>query len=149
MAMLSKPYPTSQYAATYRMPQAREHHGFFASPTESEFSEHFDSSPLSVKAWDELRVADWLKSINCSQYIEIFTSNNINGANLMELDRTTLRELGVKRVGDQIRIATQAKAFRKIEYKHLSKVSKNRVCTHNYHLSACKPNITDSKNRNR
>jgi mitogen-activated protein kinase kinase kinase len=127
MAMLSKPYPTSQYAATYRMPQTREHHGFFASPTESEFSEHFDVAPTSVKAWDEHRVAEWLKSINCAQYIEIFITNNISGENLMELDRTTLRELGVKRVGDQIRIATQAKAFRNTEYGYKSKASKNRV----------------------
>jgi mitogen-activated protein kinase kinase kinase len=129
MAMLSKPYPTSQYAATYRMPQAREHHGFFASPTESEFSEHFDITPASVKAWDESRVADWLRSINCGQYVEIFTTNNINGSNLMELDRSTLKELGVKRVGDQIRIATQAKTFRSLEYKHLVKARKNRVRT--------------------
>jgi mitogen-activated protein kinase kinase kinase len=130
MAMLSKPYPTSQYAATYRMPQNREqHHGFFASPTESEFSDHFDRTPSSVKTWDESRVAEWLKTINCGQYIDIFTTNNVNGVVLMEMDRTTLRELGVRRVGDQIRIATQAKAFRNTEYKHASKSAKNRVCT--------------------
>jgi mitogen-activated protein kinase kinase kinase len=132
MALLSKaPFPTSQYAASYRVPTSSsrgEHHGFFASPTESEFSEHYDSSPTSVKNWDEQRVADWLRSINCPQYIEIFTKNNITGQNLMELDRNALRELGVRKVGDQIRIANQTKAFRKTEYKHGSVISRNRVC---------------------
>jgi mitogen-activated protein kinase kinase kinase len=129
MAMLSKaPFPTSQYAATYRVPSTREHHGFFASPTESEFSEHFDSgAPSSVKNWDEDRVAEWLRSINCSQYIDIFVKNNINGKNLMELDRPALRELGVKKVGGQIRIANQTKQFRSTEYKRGSIVTRNRV----------------------
>lgn len=128
MALLSakSPYPTSQYAATYRVPSAREHHGFFASPTESEFSEHFES-PTSVKNWDEDRVADWLRSINCAQYVTLFTENNITGTVLMELDRNTLRELGIKKVGDQIRISSQAKRFRDLESRKTSKAIKNRV----------------------
>jgi mitogen-activated protein kinase kinase kinase len=127
MALLSKtPYPTSQYAAAYRMAAPREHHGFFASPTESEFADHLDSS-ASVRGWDEERVAEWLRSINCSQYIELFTANNINGSNLMELDRTSLREMGVHKVGDQIRIATQAKAFRTQVYKRASMAVRNMV----------------------
>jgi hypothetical protein len=132
MVTMAKPYLTSQYAATYRVPASRDHHGFFASPTESEFSEHFDkmSSPTSlsssVKSWDEGRVADWLRTINCGQYTDIFTTNNINGLVLMELDRKTLKELGVKRVGDQIRIATEAKAFRYTEYKIKAKSKQNR-----------------------
>ena len=132
MALLSAkaPFPTSQYAATYRVPASSargEHHGFFASPTESEFSEHFETAPLSVKDWDEKRVAEWLRSINCGQYIDIFTMNNINGQNLMELDRDALRELGVRKVGDQIRIANQTKSLRNSEFKRVSVATKNRV----------------------
>jgi mitogen-activated protein kinase kinase kinase len=60
----------------------------FASPTESEFSEIYDApdavryvptpSLLHVlladvrRHWDEDKVADWLKRINCSQYVELF-----------------------------------------------------------------------------
>lgn len=61
----------------------------FASPTESEFSELYDApdavryalnvlSPLEVHStnmyrhWDEDRVGDWLKRINCAQYVELF-----------------------------------------------------------------------------
>lgn len=128
MALLSakSQYPTSQYAAPYRVSSAREHHGFFASPTESEFSEHFES-PSSVKTWDEDRVADWLRSINCAQYVALFAENNVTGTVLMELDRNTLRDLGIKKVGDQIRISSQAKRFRDAEVKKTSKAVKNRV----------------------
>jgi mitogen-activated protein kinase kinase kinase len=133
MSLLSSksPYPTSQYAAaSYRVPATatrEQHHGFFASPTESEFSEHFES-PSSVNNWDEDRVAEWLRSINCAQYVALFAENNITGTVLMELDRNTLRELGIKKVGDQIRISSQAKKFRDMEFRKASKAVKNRVC---------------------
>jgi len=92
--------------------------------------------------WDEIRVGDWLKSINCAQYIELFqstsgsykiygppltmTGNNINGENLMELDHATLKELGVRKVGDRVRINSQAKAFRSLYAKRASKRTVNR-----------------------
>lgn len=45
----------------------------------------------------------------------------------MDLDRSDLREIGVTKVGDQIRIASQAKNFRTKEYKRVSKILSNRV----------------------
>lgn len=46
----------------------------------------------------------------------------------MELDRAYLKEMGVAKLGDQIRIAAQAKNFRTREYKKPSKRVSNRVC---------------------
>jgi hypothetical protein len=46
----------------------------------------------------------------------------------MELDRAYLKEMGVAKLGDQIRIAAQAKNFRTREYKRVSKRVSNRVC---------------------
>lgn len=43
----------------------------FASPTESEFSEHYDAHE-SVRSWDEKQVGDWLRTIGCSAYAQIF-----------------------------------------------------------------------------
>lgn len=89
MAMLAQkpPYPTpslgggssqasSQYNAGmsgYRnhTSSARADHAFFASPTESEFSEAYDA-PDAVRHWDEKKVGDWLKRINCAQYVDMF-----------------------------------------------------------------------------
>ncbi|KAF2428754.1 Pkinase-domain-containing protein [Tothia fuscella] len=126
MALLSARtpgYPSN--VANYRVQPSTQHHGFFASPTESEFSEHYDT-PNSIRNWDEERVAEWLRSINCSQYVSLFIDNNITGANLMDLDRSDLREIGVTKVGDQIRIASQAKNFRTKEFRRVSKIISNR-----------------------
>ena len=97
----------------------------FASPTESEFSEIYDA-PDSVRHWDEDKVGDWLKRINCSQYIELFKVNHINGENLMEMDQTHLKEMGIKKVGDRVRIGSQAKQLRNKEYKKATRRASNR-----------------------
>ena len=44
----------------------------------------------------------------------------------MELDHTTLKELGVNKVGDRVRINSQAKAFRNTYAKRASKRTVNR-----------------------
>ncbi|KAL1305217.1 hypothetical protein AAFC00_002135 [Neodothiora populina] len=97
----------------------------YASPTESEFS---DSSRMSesVRSWDENRVAEWLISINCSQYVATFRENNITGENLMDMDHATLKEMGVNKVGDRVRIGAQVKQFRNSMYRGTSKRSVNR-----------------------
>jgi mitogen-activated protein kinase kinase kinase len=141
MLAAKSPYPTpslgggpsqatSQYNATmnnYRShtSAARADQTMFESPTESEFSEIYDA-PDAVRNWDEDRVVDWLKSINCSQYIELFRKNNINGENLMEMDQTHLRDMGIKKVGDRVRIGSQAKQLRNKEFKKGSRRISNR-----------------------
>nr|ALS54094.1 hypothetical protein [Curvularia lunata] len=143
MAMLASksPYPapsvsggasqsSSQYNASlnsYR-PHAsstRADQSMFASPTESEFSEIYDA-PDAIKHWDEDKVGDWLKRINCAQYVELFKLNHINGENLMEMDQTHLKDMGIKKVGDRVRIGTQAKQLRNKEYKKASRRTSNR-----------------------
>jgi mitogen-activated protein kinase kinase kinase len=107
MAMLASksPYPTpslggasssqssAQYnsSSTYRShaPAARTEQAFFASPTESEFSELYDAPDAvkyynlaafpptqtdSSRHWDEDKVGEWLKRINCPQYVDLFKS---------------------------------------------------------------------------
>jgi mitogen-activated protein kinase kinase kinase len=51
MALLSARAPGStsySNVANYRVQPSTQHHGFFASPTESEFSEHYDT-PNSIR----------------------------------------------------------------------------------------------------
>jgi mitogen-activated protein kinase kinase kinase len=160
MAMLAQkpPYPTpalgggsssqasSQYNAGmsgYRnhTSSARADHAFFASPTESEFSEAYDA-PDAVRHWDEKKVGDWLKRINCAHYVDLFKrmpylslftiqltflENHINGENLMEMDQIHLKDMGIKKVGDRVRIGSQAKQLRNKEFKKASKRVSNRV----------------------
>ncbi|QIW97769.1 hypothetical protein AMS68_003287 [Peltaster fructicola] len=102
-------------------------HNMFTSPTESEFSESYRETPdTSAQEWDEARVSDWLKDINCAQYIELFRRNNITGENLMDMDQNMLKEIGVKKIGDRVRLGTQVKVLRSNIYKRGSKRSHNR-----------------------
>ncbi|KAF2460247.1 Ste11-type MAPKK kinase [Lineolata rhizophorae] len=116
---------SSSYRDRVQATRVPANEGHFASPTESEFSETFDS-PDSVKNWDEERVGEWLRSIKCAQYAELFKVNNINGENLMEMDHQQLKEMGIKKIGDRVRIGTQAKLFRNREYNRNSKRKSNR-----------------------
>jgi mitogen-activated protein kinase kinase kinase len=52
--------------------------------------------------------------------------NNITGENLMEMDQATLKEMGVNKVGDRVRIGAQAKQFRNNIYRRTSKRTVNR-----------------------
>jgi hypothetical protein len=68
------------------------------------------------------------------------TANNITGENLMDMDPATLKEMGVNKIGDRVRIGSQAKLFRTSVYKKTSKRNMNRVCrryTTNIHLVSC------------
>lgn len=133
------PYPTPAYSSNmpsthYRVPTSaalggsHAAAGVFTSPTESEFSESYkDSARDTVQDWDEARVGEWLRSINCGQYVELFRRNNINGENLMDIDQPTLKEMGIKKIGDRVRIGAQAKVFRNNVYKRTSKRNINRV----------------------
>ena len=96
----------------------------FASPTESDFSES-STAPDSVRNWDEKRVGEWLRSINCHQYEALFKANNFNGDNLLECDQTVMKEMGIKKVGDRIRIFVAIKQLRTKSLNNRKK--RNRV----------------------
>ena len=122
------PYPAPSHSSHYRISNVANlnGHGVFTSPTESEFSEPYRDARDSVIDWDEAQVGEWLRSINCGQYVDIFRRNNINGENLMDVDQAVLREMGIKKIGDRVRIGAQAKVFRNSVYKRTSKRSMNR-----------------------
>lgn len=86
--------------------------GLFASPTESEFSHVYSNAPETVKSWDEDRVIDWLRSIRCSQYESLFRANNFTGESLLECDQKILAEMGIKKIGDRVRINVAIKQLR-------------------------------------
>ena len=68
--------------------------------------------PDNIQSWDEGNVSDWLKSIKCGTYTAQFTANNINGEALLECNQTILKEMGITKVGDRIRIDVAIKGLR-------------------------------------
>ncbi|CAG8973787.1 hypothetical protein HYALB_00006332 [Hymenoscyphus albidus] len=91
----------------------------FASPTESEFSDM--DGPESAKNWDEEKVCDWLKSINCGDYEQLFRKNNITGDNLLEMDKAVLQEMGIEKIGDRVRLFLGIKKLRTKAYANQKK----------------------------
>lgn len=91
----------------------------FASPTESEFSDA--EGPESAKNWDEERVCDWLRGINCGEYEKLFRKNNINGENLLEMDKAVLQEMGIDKIGDRVRLFLGIKKLRTKAYANQKK----------------------------
>lgn len=93
---------------------------FAASPTESEFSDSIDN-PDAVRNWDEERVCDWLHTINSGHYEKLFKKNNINGENLLEIDKGVLQEMGIDKIGDRVRLFVAIKKLRTKAYANQKK----------------------------
>ncbi|KAF3482415.1 MAP kinase kinase kinase Ste11/SteC [Arthroderma uncinatum] len=83
----------------------------FTSPTESEFSEGADQLD-PIRSWDEKKVGEWLHSIRCGQYEPVFKANHFTGDNLLDCDQKILQEMGIKKVGDRVRIYVAVKQLR-------------------------------------
>lgn len=107
----------------------------YASPTESEFDDL--DGPDAVKNWDEDRVCEYLRSVKCGEYEKIFRKNNINGENLLEIDKEVLKEMGIEKVGDRVRLFLSIKKLRTKTYANQRR--RNRVwrpCRHSPHRNA-------------
>ncbi|OAP56645.1 hypothetical protein AYL99_08757 [Fonsecaea erecta] len=85
--------------------------GLFTSPTDSEFSDVYDGLD-SIRVWDEKKVGEWLHSIRCGQYEPLFKANNFTGESLLECDQKILSEMGIKKIGDRVRINVAIKQLR-------------------------------------
>lgn len=91
----------------------------FASPTESEFSDI--DGPDAVKNWSEDQVCEYLRSVKCGEYEKLFRRNNINGENLLEMDKDVLKEMGIDKVGDRVRLFLGIKKLRTKAYANQKK----------------------------
>jgi mitogen-activated protein kinase kinase kinase len=84
------------------------------SPTDSGFSDMEDTE--STKSWDEEKVCEWLNNVNCGEYEPLFRKNNINGQNLLEMDKVVLQEMGITKIGDRVRLYLNIKKLRTRSY---------------------------------
>ncbi|TQN67321.1 Protein kinase byr2 [Colletotrichum shisoi] len=102
-----------------RAPSVPNQTAAYASPTESEFSE--SDGPDAVKNWDEDKVCEYLRSAKCGEYEKLFRKNHINGENLLELDKDVLKEMGIDKVGDRVRLFLGIKKLRTKAYANQKK----------------------------
>ncbi|KAH8909689.1 Pkinase-domain-containing protein [Coniochaeta sp. PMI_546] len=118
-ARLMASTPQTSYPPSRRAPAVPMAAQSFASPTESEFSD--DDGPDSVKNWDEDQVCDYLRSVKCGDYERLFRKNHINGENLLEMDKEVLKEMGIDKVGDRVRLFLSIKKLRTKAYANQKK----------------------------
>ncbi|KAI8903638.1 hypothetical protein EDD86DRAFT_230987, partial [Gorgonomyces haynaldii] len=69
---------------------------------------------MNPALWDNPRVIQWMIENQFHQWIDHFMEHQITGDVLMELNYNTLKDIGVKTVGDRARILQQIK---KIQYQ--------------------------------
>ncbi|KHO00773.1 MAP kinase kinase kinase Ste11 [Metarhizium album ARSEF 1941] len=104
----------SVLSTSRRLPPMSSSTQSYASPTESDPSEADDAD--SVRRWDEDRVCEYLRSVSCEDYEKIFRKNHINGENLLEMDKEVLKEMGIDKVGDRVRLFLCIKKLRTKTY---------------------------------
>lgn len=118
--------------------------GLFTSPTNSEFSDAFDGLE-SIRAWDEKRVGEWLHTIRCGQYESLFRLNNFTGESLLECDQKILSEMGIKKIGDRVRLNVAIKQLR--NKASLMRTKRNRdslAMLDDFPAAAATPSSSDS-----
>jgi len=109
----------------------------YASPTDSEFSD--SDGPDSVKNWDEERVCEYLRSVKCGEYEKLFRKNHINGENLLEMDKEVLKEMGIDKVGDRVRLFLGIKKLRTKAYANQKKRNRDSFAALDTHISVVPP----------
>lgn len=83
------------------------------SPSVSNSNTRSRSSFLDqVKTWDTEQVSRWLTDSNVGQYADLFQSQDILGNVLLDVDQTALKEMGVRSVGDRVKIIVAIKNLR-------------------------------------
>lgn len=110
---------SSNMAPPRRAPTLPTPSANLASPTQSEFSD--GDSPDAVKNWGVDQVCDYLRTVKCGEYEKIFRKNHINGENLLEMDKEVLKEMGIEKVGDRVRLFLGIKKLRTRAYANQKK----------------------------
>uniref|UniRef100_A0A8K9WVU3 Neurabin-1 n=1 Tax=Oncorhynchus mykiss TaxID=8022 RepID=A0A8K9WVU3_ONCMY len=77
---------------------------------------------ISVTEWTSQQVSRWLMGLNLEQYIPEFTVNNVDGDQLLQLDSTELKTLGVASSQDRALIKKKVKDLKVL----MEKARRNR-----------------------
>lgn len=60
--------------------------------------------PRNVRNWTDTEVGDWLDSLQLGEYKLHFIQHDVQGPELLRLQRRDLKDLGIKKVGHLKRI---------------------------------------------
>lgn len=66
-----------------------------------------------VKSWGNPEIADFLSLYRCDQYTPLFHRNDIDGKVLLDLDMSSLKEIGITKIGDRVKLLSGVRELRK------------------------------------
>lgn len=66
-----------------------------------------------VRLWGDAEIASFLSMYNCDQYIDLFNRNDIDGKVLLDLDMSSLKEIGISKIGDRVKLLGGVRDLRK------------------------------------
>jgi mitogen-activated protein kinase kinase kinase len=70
------------------------------------FSQH-------LKGWGHAEVAQWLAIYKCGHHAPLFQRNDIDGNVLLDVDMASLKEMGIAKVGERVKLLSGIKDLRK------------------------------------
>lgn len=79
---------------------------FLKAPSGQTFGAH-------VRLWGDAEIASFLSMYKCDQYIELFNRNDIDGKVLLDLDMSSLKEIGISKIGDRVKLLGGVRDLRK------------------------------------
>lgn len=71
------------------------------------------TTPHDISAWDHQHIAAFLTQYKCAHHAPAFKDNDINGTVILDLGQDELRELGVVKVGERVRLLSGIKELRR------------------------------------
>lgn len=87
-----------------------------SSPTDSEFS--IADTYAAAKDWTEDAVCAFLDSIGFGHLQDTFRDNHITGEQFLDLDKDVMRDFGIPKLGDRIRLYVVIKRLRNKVVNH-------------------------------
>lgn len=87
-------------------------------PTPTGFELSDKDTLQTIETWDEEKVAYFIRQIGCQKYEPLFKANHINGENLLQMDKDALKEVGVAKIGDRVRLSLSIKRLRSTAYEN-------------------------------
>lgn len=66
-----------------------------------------------VKSWGDGEIAAFLSLYRCDQYTPLFHRNDIDGKVLLDLDMSSLKEIGIAKIGDRVKLLSGVRELRK------------------------------------
>ncbi|CAH7683566.1 sterile alpha motif/pointed domain-containing protein, partial [Phakopsora pachyrhizi] len=62
--------------------------------------------------WEDEHVAKWLSDIKLSHLAPLFAENDIVGDVLLDVDQSALREMGISKVGERVKVVVGVKELK-------------------------------------